>query len=732
MKKTAKKNRAKRVIASVLAGVMMLSTASALTVTANAASYSASVNVKSEITDGFFSGASTLISVITKSHPVAGIITSGLFGAFKTFYNDATKIPQPTNQDIVNLLNELSEKIDDHFNDQSSQVKALENIEKLQKFSNILLSVKGYNETAMGQIALYKEDSVCAQDYQNIMDCTIDNNDFTKDFLDLSNLIIDGQAGVKGLPSFKQYLEFSKATESNNNDAVLVKKDCDTFNKMTIEQYALYFTNLMTGCLAKYNLAELNCKEGRIDEKTMNSIKSSVEQNMNIYVKKAAAVAKQYTETQNTVKGLTVAKVNAGGKTTEMFSFGDAWVSAVKQNGTMQLVKDWKSSNLAGDVFYYKANGEFKNGALYANGKTVTLDLAGHNIINSGNTKYDIVADNATLTLKDSTATRAAVNGILANGGKVTLDGVTIKDSTDAGIRADHLTMNISNSTFSGNKNSAIVTEKNATTTVNNCVFKTNYNSAVYNKESTVEIKGSYFENNRSDGGDGTTKNGGAIYTHSRMTVDGCEFAYNKANKGGAFFGDYTSSIKNCTFTGNVSADNGGAVCFDYRGSGWCAPLDITGTKFHSNRAGKNGGAVYCDSMNYLTLKDVEMKYNQAGLDGGGLYAQKGSSSSCDPTISGKITIVDNYRSNGNKSNAFLGENSTSKCIFKITDNIDPNSRIGITSNTSDGDLDVVKIWNKSAYNNTANVFSYDTSKYRINRYTHWYSDFYWVEIVKR
>ena len=84
------------------------------------------------------------------------------------------------------------------------------------------------------------------------------------------------------------------------------------------------------------------------------------------------------------------------------------------------------------------------------------------------------------------------------------------------------------------------------------------------------------------------------------------------------------------------------------------------------------------------------------------------------------------------KSNAFLGENTTSKCVFKIRENIDPGSRIGVTSNTNDGDLDICKIWKKDAYKNTANVFSYDTDKYKIHRYTHWYSELWWVEIVKK
>ena len=197
--------------------------------------------------------------------------------------------------------------------------------------------------------------------------------------------------------------------------------------------------------------------------------------------------------------------------------------------------------------FYYDASKQFKDGALYVNGKTVTLDLNGHSIVHKNARKYDIISENGNFSLKDSSGKKNAVNGILANGGSVLVDGVTISGSTDAGIRADRLSMTIKNTTF----------------------------------------------------------------------------------------------------------------------------------------------------------------------------------------INNRITIVGNRLTNGTVSNAFLGENTTSKCIFKISDNIDPNSRIGVTSPTTDKSLDICRIWNKSAYENAADVFSYDNSNYTINRYTHWYSDYWFVEIVR-
>ena len=728
--KTAKNSMKTRIIATALATISVFSAGSLAMTTVSAASKPA-VSVQGAATDGFFSGASALIGLVGKANPLAGIIASGLFGAFKTIYHDATAKPQPSTQDIVNLINRLSERIDSHYNAQTSQVKALEAINKLQNFANILTSVKGYNEMALGQIALYDEKDVDAQDYQNIIECTIENEKLMNDFMNLSILIADGQPGIKGKPSFMQYLDYSKACKENNNDAAIVKKDCELFNKMTLEQYTLFFTNIITGSLAKYQLSELKYREGSISLKSKKKQQDSIVGKMLIYFKKAREVVTRYNSVTKDLKNLTVAKVNVNGKTTEMFSLGDAWVTVSKNGGTMQLIQDWKSDNLSGDVFYYDANTEFKDGALYVKDRNVTLDLNGHSIIHTNANRYDICSDNATLTLKDSTNSRGAVNGILANGGKVTVEGVTIRDSADAGIRADSLSMNIKNTTFLNNKNSAVVTEDRANTTIENCIFKGNSESAVYNKNSNVTLLNSTFEDNRSDSGNGTTKNGGTVYNHSILTVDNCKFVNNKAQNGGAIFSDDDFKVSNCTFTGNAASTNGGAIMFDYRGADNCRKLELSNAQFTGNTAGENGGGIYVDSLNYLFMNNVEITDNIAGSNGGGLYCQKGSGSSCDPSITGKITIIGNRLTNGTASNTFLGENTTSKCVFLITDSIDPSSRIGVTSPTTDNSLDICKIWNESAYNDAANVFSYDTGAYRINRYTHWYSELWWVEIVR-
>ena len=553
MKKNGKTNNFKKVLASTLAAIMILSTGSMLATTASAATLPAVTSqnaqallnedeslalanaaVNSPGSDAFFKGADALAGVVTTANPVAGIIMSGVLGAFQCVYKDSIE-PEPTTADVINLINQLSAKIDDHFNEQTEQIKELTEIARLQNLANILTSIEGYNEKAMAQIALYKDDNPCAQDYQNIIDTTNGNVDTTTAFMDLSNLIINGQAGVKGLPTFKQYLELAKADKSNNNDAAQVRTDCTNFDNTVMEQYALLFTNLMTGLNAKYNKAQLQHDSGQIDDATLTSIQNSVKSEMELYCKKAAEVCTKYNEAKAELDSLTVAKVTIGDSTTEMFSLGDAWVTAEKNGGTIQLNTDWNSANLSKDVYYFTANDSFKDGGLYVNGQTVTLDLNGHAIVHSGSRKFDATVDAGTLNVIDSSGNKGSISGIQLNDGTINLNGITVRDASDSGVEANGGKLNADNCTFQNNSKTAAYVN-NASADIKNCVF---------------------------DGNSG--KQGGAIrflkninLKERTLNVRSCDFLNNTADQGGAIYATYDAAIRDCNFRSNSSTGNGG------------------------------------------------------------------------------------------------------------------------------------------------------------------------------
>lgn len=708
----------KKALAAIMTGLIMASTVSALSVTSVGAataprtSVSASDIINSESNGGadvFFKGTDGLLKLLKLSNPVASTVGSGILDALKLIYGAAFTNPQPSTQDIVNLLNELSDKIDRHYNEQSRQVKALECIQKLQNVSMILTSAKGYNQESMGQISLYDEKSVCAQDYINIIKCTVENNSFTKDYRNLSNLIIDGQAGEKGLPTFEQYLELSKSVFASTNDAAAVKKDCENFNKMTMEMYALYTANLLTGYSAQYQLAELDYKSGKIDEATKNSRQKSIMKSADTMLKLAANVSKQYESINSTVKNVTAAKVTVNGKTTEYFSFGDAWEAVSQNGGTLQLTKDWVTDNFAADTFFYKEAKGFKDGALYINDKKVVFDLNGFSIRHSKARGYDIIAEKSDLTVKDSTGKHGAIGGISVKDGNTDINGITVQNCTESGLHA-------------------VKTVKYGSLKVSNTIFRGNKMSGLYNESFPLTVDNCKFEENS------TTGDGGAIHCRKAdLIVQNCEFYKNNAVWGGTICSHNHLTVNNCVFRDNTAKEGGGAIKTSTPGAFITGhnKYVINDSVFIGNSCGGCGGAIYIEDADSLKLSNIEITYNTAGQYGAGLYVPIIGYLRCNPVISGKIVIIGNKLQNGKNSNVFLGDSSLKKCIFHIYDRLDQCSKIGVTSNTTDRWLTIAECHNKEAFDSTENVFSYDTDAYRINRYSHWYESSDYVEIVK-
>lgn len=748
MKNTTSTNSIRtRIIATILSATCMLSTVSLLASTSasavevNTPSISATSNkmIASPISDGFFSGASTCISILSKSNPVTAIISNGLLGAFKTFYGDATKTPSPTTADIVNLINQLSEKIDSHHNEEMQQLSCISDQIKLQDFANNLNSIVGYNKASLKHLGNCN-DNLSEEDYKLLIKETINKEGFIKSFTDISNLITNGSMAIKAKPAFEQYLELSKNCSSNSYNYDFVKKDSELFMQMTLEQYTLMYTSIMTGYMAEYNLANVQYQNNEITKDVMESRQKNVVTNMNLYTDYGKAVVESYEKAMKSIEASKTTEITINGTTTPKYSFADTWVDATKTNGnsTIKLFKDWDAKDLGSDTCQYKANSSFTGKIMHlTNGSAnITIDLNGHSIRNNDeNREYDLLIENSNITIIDSTHSKtSSISGIFASNSTITVDGITIKDSTGTGIR---LTKNskatIKNSTFSNCKNSAIVCKEGSVANISGCNFTGNLQSAVYNTSTSVFNSSRVTIDNCTFVGNSTDKNGGAVYNDDDVKITNSTFKDNKANNGGAIYTNNSLDVKGCTFTNNTASNNGGGICTDYRGNDNTATTKVDGCKMTQNTANNKGGGIYADSMSYLNMFDTEITNNTAGSDGAGLFAQKGSGSSCDPTIGGKITIINNHLTNGTNSNAFLQENSTSKCIFKLSDDrkLDSNSRIGITSNTSDKTLDVVKIFSKDSYNRSKNVFSYDTSKYHINRYTHWYSDFWWVEIVR-
>lgn len=128
------------------------------------------------------------------------------------------------------------------------------------------------------------------------------------------------------------------------------------------------------------------------------------------------------------------------------------------------------------------------------------------------------------------------------------------------------------------------------TFTMDDCLMKNNAaydGGAVVNTDKcTFNATNTTFEKNKS-----TNQGGGAIVNEYTVSVTGCTFKENSAEKsGGALYNDGVANVTDCTFTGNKSLHGSGGAIGQHKGT-----LNLSDGSMSQNTAGYYGGAVYVD-----------------------------------------------------------------------------------------------------------------------------------------
>ncbi len=385
-----------------------------------------------------------------------------------------------------------------------------------------------------------------------------------------------------------------------------------------------------------------------------------------------------------------------------------------------------------------------------------------------------------------------AKNGIHDNSSNITVDSSTITNCSSTGVYLAHgsnfhnftarnsefsncgsyaITLNAShhmdvyNCTFDNNKGTAggavhIATEgfKNKIQ-FNHCTFSNNvasedggavkvgYFTSGVGGNNKIGFANCTFSNNKANG------NGGAIYGQY-MNIYNCTFNSNHADqKGGALYLVTEHNINDCSFNGNTSGDNGGAVYMK-------EDSNFSYCTFKENRADGNGGAIYVPFRTKIVIRACDIKDNSAyeggGLwlghllatehelydctitgntakkNGGGIFTEITGGDGCADLIFGDTMTVTNNTANGSENNVFLNENLCKKCLIYVEKEhpLSGNSRVGISSPTTDKWLDVVRVETKDMYNSLANSFSSDSPNYNMNHYSG-YGKYYWFDIEK-
>jgi len=235
------------------------------------------------------------------------------------------------------------------------------------------------------------------------------------------------------------------------------------------------------------------------------------------------------------------------------------------------------------------------------------------------NSNYGVFSNLSIANIENCIIDGNAIGVYAQNGarGPVTIDGCTISNSTDVGIRTANNTIDLRvyDTLFQDNSNTtngSCLRESGGVSTFIGCIFDGNSTSGqggalFFTSQADAHISDCEFTNNTSGA------EGGAIYFWGNVDgtnawIDRCVFAGNSAANGGAVYtgmGDY--EITNCTFSGNLALGQGGGLYTAFIGH-----PTITNCTFSGNRAASGGGIYSTTSYELLQIHNCVLWSNES------------------------------------------------------------------------------------------------------------------------
>ncbi len=179
----------------------------------------------------------------------------------------------------------------------------------------------------------------------------------------------------------------------------------------------------------------------------------------------------------------------------------------------------------------------------------------------------------------------------------------------------------------------------------------------------TATLSGLTISDGRAAAGDG-----GGLQNYGTTTLTDCTISGNTAaSNGGGVENDGSAALTNCILTGNVAASDGGGVdntgtlvltnsTFSTNTAAYGAPASLTksraGTAIATNSGFTNNtaefdGVLAIEAIGAVTLADDTLNGNSAGFDGGGIDHENIGDATVGPLTVGETTIANNIASTG-------------------------------------------------------------------------------------
>ena len=630
-KKTTGKIR--RTVASMLAAVMVMTTAAAIGASAadttnavvnmntNTAatvitadnfitkpefkSFGSSFDFNSVAKDLAGVGAESAIKAVAGDGIAGALLSKGAEYILGMIFDSEA---EPTISDVLNKLDELSDKIDGYHDEEMRQLKAINSNIDSKDFRMEADSIKDDYRAVIKKIQQYSDnittpgegviDNTTYKAYKEILaQPTCNLSTLEKNF----NIMVDY---VKGNRSSSDHTSGYKLTSQYLMDKILANYKetqhdwanspdflvyLETINReielMESNVVLDYYTILAVNNMA-YKVREYEVENGLYTVNDNEKAYSSYERFAYDLTESLKSIDGIYKETidENNNNGEFVQATAeiadpVGGKKIKGFhSFSEAWAQTYKTGSktySLQLRTDIKADNKKGFNFDNLSSSTYEfrnNGGFHINeGRTVTIDLGGHTIDSSNKKDIKLFAmhNNTSLTVSNGTilGCRNTFHSRDRDNVNLTLKNLTVKDSKESVIYFNSPSKAECSLTMDGCR-------------IENC-DKVFLNS----EKSKINVKNSEFLNNKSSG------NGGAILTYSY------EYPY----------------FENCTFRGNKASGYGGAICAN--------SVECKNCTFDNNE-GSFGGAILA---NKLKLYNNTFKNNYSRNDGGAIYSGNGT-----------------------------------------------------------------------------------------------------------
>jgi len=274
-----------------------------------------------------------------------------------------------------------------------------------------------------------------------------------------------------------------------------------------------------------------------------------------------------------------------------------------------------------------------------------SIDGSGQTVTLSGNHAVRVFTVNSGVTLNLNRLTVADGSaiyggGIYNEGGTLNVNNSTFSGNTAGGAgfnskggggiyNSRYGTLTVSNSTFSGNSagdysGGGGIDNYIGTVSVNNSTFSGNSairGGGIHSVFGTLTVSNSTFSGNSTGAfvgnGGGITLDGGTL------TVNNSTFSGNSANVGGSIYNSDFGAVEvsNSTFSGNDAFASGGGIWNNYDGA-----LTVSNSTFSGNSA-NSGGGIYNGNGGTVSVSNSTFSANSArfGGDGGGIFNRNGT-----------------------------------------------------------------------------------------------------------